>query len=72
MAALYEESTEQHVQAIVLEKKQASRAALEALAPRARYLHLATHGWFAPESIPSIADPKPLDSKLGLAIADVA
>ncbi len=41
---------------VVLEGQAASREALEALAPRARFLHLATHGWFAPESVLSTAD----------------
>jgi CHAT domain-containing protein len=45
---------------------QASRRALVELAPRARFLHLATHGYFAPESIPSVADPRPIDAKLGI------
>ncbi len=36
------------------------------LAPRARYLHLATHGWFAPESVASTADPAPVDARSGL------
>jgi CHAT domain-containing protein len=45
---------------------EASKAALLALAPRARFLHLATHGWFAPESVPSQADERKLDARLGL------
>jgi tetratricopeptide (TPR) repeat protein len=39
----------------------ASRARLIGLAPKARYLHIATHGWFAPESVSSWSDPEPLD-----------
>lgn len=39
--------------ALVLERRQASRPALESAAPRARWLHVATHGWFVPESVPS-------------------
>jgi len=32
----------------------ATVAELESLAPRCRFLHLATHGYFAPDSVPSI------------------
>ncbi len=45
----------------VLTARQASRAALVALAPRARFLHLATHGWFAPDSVRSLEDPRATD-----------
>jgi len=48
-------------EALVLERRRASRESLFALAPRARFLHVATHGWFAPESIRSFDDPGPLD-----------
>ncbi|MEQ8766697.1 MAG: CHAT domain-containing tetratricopeptide repeat protein, partial [Planctomycetota bacterium] len=40
----------------VLTREGATREAFEALAPQHRYLHLATHGWFAPESVASTAD----------------
>jgi len=50
----------------VLEKRKASREALTALAPTARFLHVATHGWFAPESIRSSGDSEPLDARSGL------
>ena len=40
----------------VLERRAASRESLETLAPRARWLHVATHGWFAPESVRSSED----------------
>ena len=46
-----------------LENEQASRGSIEELAPRARFLHLATHGWFAPESIRSWSDPEPRDER---------
>jgi len=39
----------------------ASRASIDALAPRARFLHFATHGWFAPDQIRSWSDPDPTD-----------
>ncbi len=34
----------------------ASKSVLCELAPRARYLHIATHGWFAPETFTSLID----------------
>ena len=51
---------------LVLEDRRASRAALETFAPTARWLHVATHGWFAPESVASTRDARPLDSLAGL------
>ena len=69
VAALYDDALGDRASSIVLEKNKASRESLEALAPKARFLHIATHGWFAPESIPSSADPNPLDAKLGIAVA---
>jgi len=48
------------------EHADASRARLLFLAPNARWLHIATHGWFAPESIHSWNDAEPLDEKRGL------
>jgi CHAT domain-containing protein/tetratricopeptide (TPR) repeat protein len=50
--------------AMVLESRRASRENLFALAPKARFLHVATHGWYAPESIRSSEDPEPLDVKM--------
>jgi CHAT domain-containing protein len=41
---------------------------LEELAPRARWLHVATHGWFASESIKSWSDARALDEKSGLGL----
>jgi CHAT domain-containing protein len=40
----------------LLSGDRATKAALLAQAPSATYLHLATHGYFAPESVASIAD----------------
>jgi CHAT domain-containing protein/tetratricopeptide (TPR) repeat protein len=48
------------------EHASATRARLIDLAPKARYLHIATHGWFAPESIKSWSDPEPIDKQSGL------
>ncbi len=50
----------------VLTRKKATRDAFEELAPKHRYLHLATHGWFAPESVSSVADARPIDERSGL------
>jgi CHAT domain-containing protein len=43
----------------VLEGSFASRESFETLAPRARTIHLATHGYIAPQSVRSMADPRP-------------
>jgi CHAT domain-containing protein len=50
----------------VLEQTDATREKLIAHAPKARFLHIATHGWFAPESIKSWSDAEPLDKQSGL------
>ena len=41
---------------VVLTGAEASKAALVELAPKARYLHVATHGWFASEAFASMLD----------------
>ncbi len=43
-------------QAVVLEKRAASRPELEQRASSTRFLHVATHAWYAPESVPSSGD----------------
>ncbi len=50
----------------LLERWDATRENLFSLAPRARFLHVAAHGWFAPESIQSWNDIGVLDVKSGL------
>jgi CHAT domain-containing protein len=52
--------------ALVLKKSDATFEALKRHAPKARFLHVATHGYFAPDSVPSVADAGPLDSRTGL------
>ncbi|MCE9596044.1 MAG: CHAT domain-containing protein [Planctomycetes bacterium] len=52
----------------VREHGEATRERLLSLAPKARYLHIATHGWFAPESIKSWSDPGPVDRLSGLGV----
>ncbi len=66
VAALFAEVFGERAESFMLEKHQASRESVSLLVPRARYLHLATHGWFAPESVASTVDPQPVDAKLGL------
>ncbi|MCE9592956.1 MAG: CHAT domain-containing protein [Planctomycetes bacterium] len=56
-------------EAQVLRKADATRERLIEVAPRARWLHVATHGWFAPESICSWQDPEPLDKHTGLGMS---
>jgi CHAT domain-containing protein len=51
---------------VLLERRKASRENLFELAPKARFLHVATHGWFAPESVRSFEDPEPIDKQTGL------
>ncbi len=50
----------------ILSRRKASRDAFEALAPKHRFLHLATHGWFAPESVTSTADDRVIDEAMGV------
>src|SRR5262249_61739477 len=41
---------------VILTGRRGSREAFETLASGARFLHLATHAYFAPEVVPSIRD----------------
>jgi CHAT domain-containing protein len=50
------------------EQAGATRERLLEVAPKARWLHIATHGWFAPESIRSWSDPEPLDKRSDLGV----
>jgi len=43
----------------LLTRKKTTKAALFESAPGKRYVHLATHGWFAPESVRSTEDARP-------------
>jgi len=58
-AQYFEEAFGENGSAVVLERRRASRDALFELAPTARWLHVATHAWFAPDSVRSDADPQP-------------
>ncbi|MBK7877074.1 MAG: CHAT domain-containing protein [Planctomycetes bacterium] len=48
VGAIFEEALQ--LEPTVLRRSQASREALERLSPSMRFLHVATHGWFAPEA----------------------
>ncbi|MFO0984485.1 MAG: CHAT domain-containing tetratricopeptide repeat protein [Planctomycetota bacterium] len=48
--------TERHVR----NGSDATKQELFELAPRVRFVHVATHGWFAPESVRSLADSDPI------------
>jgi CHAT domain-containing protein len=54
VGALFEEAFDR--EPVLLLRDAATKAALHDCAPAARYLHVATHGWYAPESVPSMAD----------------
>ena len=56
-ADLFDEAFE--VEPTLLTKKKTTKAALFESAAGKRYLHLATHGWFAPESVRSTEDARP-------------
>lgn len=69
IAELFARSGREADLAHVLGGAEATRAALVAAAPRAGWLHLATHGWFAPESVVSTLDTAPVDAQLGVVSA---
>jgi len=50
----------------LLEGRAAGRAALESAAPTSRWMHVATHGWFAPETPAGRGERRPVDRVLGL------
>jgi len=56
-ADLFEEAFE--TEPALLTRKKTTKAALFESAAGKRYLHLATHGWFAPESVRSTEDARP-------------
>ncbi len=56
IAQYFEEAFGEEASSTVLERREASRRGLVELAPSARWLHVATHGWYAPESVRSLAD----------------
>ena len=56
-ADIFEEAFE--IEGSLLQGKDTTKAALFEAAAGKRYLHLATHGWFAPESVRSTEDARP-------------
>ncbi|MEQ8765975.1 MAG: CHAT domain-containing tetratricopeptide repeat protein [Planctomycetota bacterium] len=50
----------------VLTGSQATKRSFDERASQYRFLHLATHGWFAPESVPSLQDARSLDRELNV------
>ncbi|MCE9595773.1 MAG: CHAT domain-containing protein [Planctomycetes bacterium] len=50
----------------IVDGADATKVRVVALAQRARFVHVATHGWYAPDSIRSWNDPEPLDAWSGL------
>jgi tetratricopeptide (TPR) repeat protein len=52
----------------ILERSAASIENLVGHAPAARWLHVATHGWYDAVSIPSWSDREPLDARTGLGL----
>jgi CHAT domain-containing protein len=65
IAELFREAFPESAPAHVLVGRSASSAALAELGPGARFLHLATHGWFAPESVRSAVDSASIDPRSG-------
>jgi len=59
-ADLFEEAFE--IEPSLLTRKKTTKAALFESAAGKRYLHLATHGWFAPESVRSTEDAQPAEN----------
>ena len=64
--SLFEQRFGEACEARTLAGGLASKAALAELAPRSRFVHLATHGYFEPDSVPSMADLRPVDAHTGL------
>ncbi len=69
IAALYRAAFEREAQ--VISGATATKAALRAAAPETRFLHLATHGWFASEGLRAPLDP-PSDARSRTVLARAA
>lgn len=65
VAVIFEESLDGTTE--ILTRSEATKAALFESVPGARFVHLATHGWFAPESVLSAADLTDSDHRRGVA-----
>ncbi len=66
IGTLFEAAAAGASRAEIVTGNRASVQVFLAAAPRARFLHLATHGWFAPESVASTGDGRPIDARTGL------
>ena len=66
IAALYEDAVAREPAVELLTGAGATRPALLSGAPHARFLHLATHGYYDPGSVPSLRDDRPVDASSGL------
>ncbi|MEQ8765509.1 MAG: tetratricopeptide repeat protein [Planctomycetota bacterium] len=64
IARLFEETHPDGSHVSLLTGAQARRTTFEESAPKFRYLHVATHGWFAPESVTSTADTRVVDHRM--------
>lgn len=51
-----------HAPPQLLRGREVSVAGIKEAAPRVRFLHLATHGWYSPESIPAVFDVRDFKS----------
>lgn len=65
IATLHESSSLGAGPRTLLTGRYASRQAIESGAYAARFVHIATHGWFAPESCRSWGDSGPVDERSG-------
>jgi len=61
-ASLFE--AEEEVDPVLLLAEEATKASFHEHAPGKRFVHVATHGWFAPETVPSRIDASPDDRAL--------
>lgn len=61
---LFAKSFGENARSTLREGVHGSREELVALAPRARFLHIATHGFFAPESVTAGAETRKVDAQL--------
>ncbi len=61
---MFEEAFE--VEPTVLTKEETTKAALFEAAAGKRFVHLATHGWFAPETVKSTEDARPESDGLAM------
>jgi CHAT domain-containing protein len=66
IAAIFASKFGDASRALVLQRENATREKLIEVAPVARFVHVAAHGWFAPESVHSNVDREPPNEASGL------